>query len=163
MTPAAAACAIGLGSNLGDSVDILDRAIDQLVATPHIHHIQVAHYYRTKPVGGPPHQPDYLNSAAIFTTSRSPWQLLEILQSIENQAGRTRIVRWGARTLDLDLLIYGAWDIDSPHLQVPHPRMADRAFVLRPLAEIAGTWDCGGQTVQQLLSGVDCSDVVLHC
>jgi 2-amino-4-hydroxy-6-hydroxymethyldihydropteridine diphosphokinase len=162
MTITAAACAIGLGSNLGDSGGILDQAIKQLIATPQIHHLQVASYYRTKPVGGPPHQPDYLNSAAIFTTSRSPWQLLEILQSIENQAGRIRTVRWGARTLDLDLLIYGAWYIDSPHLQVPHPRMADRAFVLRPLAEIAGDWDCGGQTVQQLLSDVDCSDVMLY-
>jgi 2-amino-4-hydroxy-6-hydroxymethyldihydropteridine diphosphokinase len=158
----AASCAIGLGSNLGDSVGLLEQAIAQLAATPQIHQLQVASYYRTKPVGGPPGQPDYLNSAAIFTTSRSPWQLLDILQFIENQAGRTRDVRWGARTLDLDLLIYGAWSIDSPGLQVPHPRMIDRAFVLKPLAELAGDWDCGGQTVQQRLSAVDCSDVVLY-
>jgi 2-amino-4-hydroxy-6-hydroxymethyldihydropteridine diphosphokinase len=164
-----AVCAIGLGSNLGDSRQTLDWAIEQLTVAPAIQNLRVANYYRTKPIGGPPNQPDYLNSAATFTTSLDPWQLLELLQAIEHRAGRTRSVRWAARTLDLDLLLYGAWQIESPHLQVPHPRLADRAFVLVPLAEIAGAWHCndsGGQfasqTVQQLLSAVDCSDVALY-
>jgi 2-amino-4-hydroxy-6-hydroxymethyldihydropteridine diphosphokinase len=153
-------CAIGLGSNLGDSPQILTRAIDQLGAVPHIQLKKVASYYRTKPIGPP--QPDYLNSAATLNTSLLPWQLLDILQDIENSAGRTREVRWGARTLDLDLLFYGAWQIDSPRLQVPHPRLAERGFVLVPLAEIAGDWECDGCTIEQLRSAVDCSDVVHH-
>jgi 2-amino-4-hydroxy-6-hydroxymethyldihydropteridine diphosphokinase len=153
-------CAIGLGSNLGDSPRILKEAIDQLQSIPHIQIQKVASYYRTKPIGPP--QPDYLNSAATLTTSLSPWQLLDILQGIENLAGRTREVHWGPRTLDLDLLLFGVWQIDSPRLQVPHPRMAERGFVLLPLAEIAGDWECAELTILQLLSAVDCSHVVHH-
>jgi 2-amino-4-hydroxy-6-hydroxymethyldihydropteridine diphosphokinase len=153
-------CAIGLGSNLGDSPRTLQEAIDQLQSIPHIQIDKVASYYRTKPIGPP--QPDYLNSAATLTTSLSPWQLLDILQDIENLAGRTREVHWGPRTLDLDLLLFGVWQIDSPRLQVPHPRMAERGFVLLPLAEIAGDWECAGLTIRQLISAVDCSDVAHH-
>jgi 2-amino-4-hydroxy-6-hydroxymethyldihydropteridine diphosphokinase len=145
-------CAIGLGSNLGDSPRILKEAIDQLQSIPHIQIQKVASYYRTKPIGPP--QPDYLNSAATLTTSLSPWQLLDILQGIENLAGRTREVHWGPRTLDLDLLLFGVWQIDSPRLQVPHPRMAERGFVLLPLAEIAGDWECAGLPIRQLLSAL---------
>jgi 2-amino-4-hydroxy-6-hydroxymethyldihydropteridine diphosphokinase len=153
-------CAIGLGSNLGDSPRILQEAIDRLRSIPQIQLEKVASYYRTKPIGPP--QPDYLNSAATLTTSLSPWQLLDILQEIENLAGRTREVHWGPRTLDLDLLLFGVWQIDSPRLQVPHPRMAERGFVLLPLAEIAGDWECAGFTIRQRLSAVDCSGVVHH-
>jgi 2-amino-4-hydroxy-6-hydroxymethyldihydropteridine diphosphokinase len=152
-------CAIGLGSNLGDSRGLLDLAIKSLSNHPQIEVIQVAGYYGTKPIGPP--QPDYLNSAATITTNLSPWELLMVLQSIENSSGRERQVHWGARTLDLDLLLYGCWYINTSSLQVPHPYMADRGFVLVPLAEIAGDWWCGGPSVQDLWSVVDRAGVKL--
>jgi 2-amino-4-hydroxy-6-hydroxymethyldihydropteridine diphosphokinase len=152
-------CAIGLGSNLGDSRGLLDLAVKSLGDHPQIEVIQVAGYYSTKPIGPP--QPDYLNSAVTITTSLSPWELLVVLQSIENNSGRERQVHWGARTLDLDLLLYGCWYINTPSLQVPHPYMADRGFVLVPLAEIAGDWWCGGKSVQDLWSVVDRAGIKL--
>jgi 2-amino-4-hydroxy-6-hydroxymethyldihydropteridine diphosphokinase len=152
-------CAIGLGSNLGDSRGLLDLAIKSLANHPQIELMQVAGYYCTKPIGPP--QPDYLNSAVTIATSLSPWELLMVLQSIENNSGRERQVHWGARTLDLDLLLYGCWYINTLSLQVPHPYMADRGFVLVPLAEIAGDWWCGGQLVQDLWLAVDRTGVVL--
>jgi 2-amino-4-hydroxy-6-hydroxymethyldihydropteridine diphosphokinase len=139
-------CAIGLGSNLGDRRGLLDGAILALQDHPQIQVIRVADYYPTLPVGPP--QPDYLNSAATITTTLSPWTLLDVLQDIENCSGRERQERWGARTLDLDLLIYGNWYIDTIRLQVPHPLMLDRAFVLLPLAKIAGNWRCKQRPIQ---------------
>jgi 2-amino-4-hydroxy-6-hydroxymethyldihydropteridine diphosphokinase len=152
-------CAIGLGSNLGDSRGLLDLAIKSLADHPQIEVMQVAGYYSTKPIGPP--QPDYLNSAVTIATSLSPWELLVVLQSIENNSGRERQVHWGARTLDLDLLLYGCWYINTPSLQVPHPYMADRGFVLVPLAEIAGDWWCGRKSVQDLWSVVDRAGIKL--
>jgi 2-amino-4-hydroxy-6-hydroxymethyldihydropteridine diphosphokinase len=142
------ACAIGLGSNLGPSQQILEQSIEQLRAIPQINNIRVSHWYCTKPVGPP--QPDYLNGCATFMTSLNPWQVLEVLQSIEQQFGRERQVHWGARTLDLDLLLYGGWQIDTVSLQVPHPYMAERSFVLVPLAEIAGNFLCHGVSINDL-------------
>jgi 2-amino-4-hydroxy-6-hydroxymethyldihydropteridine diphosphokinase len=152
-------CAIGLGSNLGDSRGLLDLAVRSLGDHSQIQVRQVAGYYRTKPIGPP--QPDYLNSAVTITTSLSPWGLLAVLQSIENNSGRERRVHWGARTLDLDLLLYGQWYINTPNLQVPHPYLADRAFVLVPLAEIAGDWCYGQESVQDLCSIVNCDGIAL--
>jgi 2-amino-4-hydroxy-6-hydroxymethyldihydropteridine diphosphokinase len=142
------ACAIGLGSNLGPSQQILEQSIEQLRAIPQINNIRVSHWYCTKPVGPP--QPDYLNGCATFMTSLNPWQVLEVLQSIEQQFGRERQVHWGARTLDLDLLLYGGWQIDTVSLQVPHPYMAERSFVLVPLAEIAGDFLWHGVSINDL-------------
>jgi 2-amino-4-hydroxy-6-hydroxymethyldihydropteridine diphosphokinase len=153
------ACAIGLGSNLGDSRGLLDLSIESLESHPQIQVTRVASYYSTKPVGPP--QPDYLNSAVTIITDLSPWNLLLVLQGIENCSGRERQVRWGARTLDLDLLLYGRWCIDTLNLQVPHPRMFDRGFVLVPLSEIAGDWWCGQGTVEDWCSIVDCAGVDL--
>jgi 2-amino-4-hydroxy-6-hydroxymethyldihydropteridine diphosphokinase len=150
-------CAIGLGSNLGDSAGLLTLAIDSLQSHPQIQVTRVASYYGTKPIGPP--QPDYLNSAVTITTNLNPWDLLAILQEIENNSGRERQIHWGARTLDLDLLLYGCWYIDAPSLQVPHPHMVDRGFVLVPLTEIAGDWWCGSKLVQDWCAIVDRSGV----
>ena len=128
-------CAIGLGSNLGDSRSILAGAIDRLRSSAQIELIDVSSWYRTAPIGPP--QPDYLNGCATLQTSLEPLELLNVLHSIEAEFGRVRQEVWGARTLDLDLLLYGDLIIDLPTLQVPHPRMTERAFVLVPLAEIA--------------------------
>jgi 2-amino-4-hydroxy-6-hydroxymethyldihydropteridine diphosphokinase len=131
-------CAIGLGSNLGDSRSILAGAIDRLQTHPQIELTAVSSWYRTAPIGPP--QPDYLNGCATLYTSLTPFDLLNTLHAIEAEFGRVRQEVWGARTLDLDLLLYDDRIIDLPTLQLPHPRMIDRAFVLVPLAEIAPNW-----------------------
>ncbi|WP_310430201.1 2-amino-4-hydroxy-6-hydroxymethyldihydropteridine diphosphokinase [Chamaesiphon sp. VAR_48_metabat_135_sub] len=128
-------CAIGLGSNLGDSRSILIGAIDRLQKHPQIELLAISSWYLTDPIGPP--QPDYINGCATIETSLAPLDLLNILQAIESEFGRVRQEIWGARTLDLDLLLYDNLIIDLPTLQIPHPRMIERAFVLVPLAEIA--------------------------
>jgi 2-amino-4-hydroxy-6-hydroxymethyldihydropteridine diphosphokinase len=128
-------CAIGLGSNLGDSQSILAGAIDRLRSHSQIEVVAVSSWYKTAPIGPP--QPDYLNGCATLQTSLAPLDLLNVLHSIESEFGRVRQEVWGARTLDLDLLLYDDLIIDLPILQVPHPRMLERAFVLVPLSEIA--------------------------
>jgi 2-amino-4-hydroxy-6-hydroxymethyldihydropteridine diphosphokinase len=153
------AAAIGLGSNLGDSWRLLNQAIELLAAQPQMQITQVGSYYVTPPIGPP--QPDYLNSAVTIQTKLSPWALLDVLQTIEQQSGRERLVHWGARTLDLDLLLYGSWQIDTPRLQVPHPLMLDRAFVLVPLAEIAGDWWCQGKQIQDWRATINDADIVV--
>jgi 2-amino-4-hydroxy-6-hydroxymethyldihydropteridine diphosphokinase len=127
-------CAIGLGSNLGDSRSILIGAIDRLRSHPQIEVSAVSSWYTTAPIGPP--QPDYLNGCATLQTSLAPLDLLNFLHSIEAEFGRVRQEVWGARTLDLDLLLYDDLIIDLPTLQLPHPRMLERAFVLVPLSEI---------------------------
>ena len=155
------ACAIGLGSNLGDSLAILTGAIDRLKLHPQIELSAVSCWYRTAPIGPP--QPDYLNGCATIETSMQPLELLSVLQSIEAEFGRVRGEIWGARTLDLDLLLYGNAIIDLPTLQVPHPHICDRAFVLVPLAEIAPDWlePKSGESIANLCNKLECSDVKL--
>ena len=139
-------CAIALGSNLsskiGDSQQIVQAAIAQLESHPEIEVIRISRWYRTKAITLPNSapQPDYINGCAILKTILNPWQLLQALFYTEQFFGRERRERWGARTLDLDLLLYGDRLIDTPELVLPHPRMSDRAFVLIPLAEIAADW-----------------------
>jgi 2-amino-4-hydroxy-6-hydroxymethyldihydropteridine diphosphokinase len=132
-------CYVGLGSNLGDSVAYLNSAIEALRSCKHIFALQVSPFYRSKP-HGPQDQPDYLNAVASFETSLQPEKLLTLLQMIENDNARMRegVVRWGARTLDLDLLFYGGQIINTKRLTVPHPQICKRAFVLLPLADLLG-------------------------
>jgi 2-amino-4-hydroxy-6-hydroxymethyldihydropteridine diphosphokinase len=139
-------CAIALGSNLsseiGDSQKIVQAAIAQLATHPAIEVVRVSRWYRTKAITLPNSapQPDYINGCAVLKTALNPFQLLQALFFTEQFFGRERRERWGARTLDLDLLMYGDLQIDTPELVLPHPRMSDRAFVLLPLAEIAADW-----------------------
>jgi 2-amino-4-hydroxy-6-hydroxymethyldihydropteridine diphosphokinase len=139
-------CAIALGSNLsseiGDSEKIVRAAIAQLATHQEIEVIRVSRWYRTKAIVLPNSapQPDYINGCAVLQTSLSPLQILQTLLHTEQMFGRERRERWGARILDLDLLLYGDRQLDTPELVLPHPRMSDRAFVLLPLAEIAADW-----------------------
>jgi 2-amino-4-hydroxy-6-hydroxymethyldihydropteridine diphosphokinase len=128
---------IALGSNLGDRKAILDGAVAALAGSAGVDVRAVSTYHETAPVGGPPGQGAFLNAAALVETSLSPHELFALLHRIEAQAGRVRTVRWGERTLDLDLLLFGQERIDSLDLMVPHPRMRLRRFVLAPAAEIA--------------------------
>jgi len=130
---------LGLGSNLGDRAAHLRRAVDALGSTPGIDMLAVSPVYETTPVGGPP-QPDYLNAVVAIDTSLSPRQLLEVAQRLEAGADRVRSVRWGPRTLDVDVLLVGDAVVDEADLVVPHPRMTERAFVLVPLADLDPRW-----------------------
>jgi 2-amino-4-hydroxy-6-hydroxymethyldihydropteridine diphosphokinase len=154
--------AIALGSNMGESLAILEGAIKSLEKTPGITIKAKSSWYRTAPVGGPS-QPDYLNGAAILEVQLSPHKLLETLLNIEQEFGRVRQEHWGPRTLDLDVLLFDDLILETPDLQIPHPRMTQRAFVLVPLAEIAPDWiePVSKEPISQLLQKLDCSDVSL--
>lgn len=129
-------CFIGLGSNLNQPLEQIRQALQQLNTTAGISVVQVSPLYQSKAVG-PGQQPDYLNAVAELSSSLDPYQLLDALQTIENQQGRERSIRWGARTLDLDILIYGNLEVSEPLLTIPHPRLRERNFVLYPLYDIA--------------------------
>jgi 2-amino-4-hydroxy-6-hydroxymethyldihydropteridine diphosphokinase len=128
---------IGLGSNLGDRRATLEGAIAALARTSGVHVQKVSSFHETEPVGGPPGQGKYLNAAAVIETDLDAHGLLRVLKVIEPQFGRVRSVRWGERTLDLDLLLFGDEIISTLELTVPHPRLRVRRFVLEPLAEVA--------------------------
>lgn len=151
--------AIALGSNLGDSRAILEAAIETLAQTSGITLQAQSSWYKTAPIGPP--QPDYLNGCALLQVQLTPQELLEIVLRIEKQFGRVRRERWGPRTLDIDLLLFDDLIIETPNLQIPHPRMRERAFVLIPLAEIAPDWidPVSGLAIAQLVKRLDCSDV----
>ena len=127
---------IALGSNLDAPKEQLARALDALRQLPRSRFISASGLYRTAPMG-PPGQPDYINAVAAVETELEPLALLDALQAIEAAHGRVRLERWGPRTLDLDLLLYGEMTIDLPRLQVPHPGLGERNFVLLPLYQIA--------------------------
>ncbi|MBW4621768.1 MAG: 2-amino-4-hydroxy-6-hydroxymethyldihydropteridine diphosphokinase [Cyanosarcina radialis HA8281-LM2] len=151
--------AIALGSNLGDSKTILEQAISTLDETPQIVVRSLSSWYQTTAVG--PVQPDYLNGCAILEVQLTPEELLATLLKIEDRFDRTRHERWGPRTLDLDLLLFDDLILDAPALQIPHPRMTQRAFVLVPLAEIAPDWiePISQKAIAELVKTVNCSGV----
>ena len=155
------ACAIALGSNQGNSLDILEKSLSALERIPGIAIDATSSWYQTKPVGTTQPQPDYLNGCAVLSTEQTPEELLAVLQATEIQFGRTNKGRLQPRTLDLDLLLYGDLVLNTPNLTIPHPRMSDRAFVLVPLAEIASDWiePVSNTKIAKLLRNVDTSGV----
>lgn len=124
--------ALGLGANLGDRVAALQGAVDLLA--PHLAHAVVSSVYETAPVGGP-EQPDYANAVLVGDWTGDPPALLALARDAEDAWRRTREVRWGPRTLDVDVLVVGDLVSDDPTLTLPHPRARERAFVLVPWAE----------------------------
>ncbi len=127
---------IGMGSNLGDRAQQLDAATAAIANLPGTKLLNCAPRYRSRAVGPGP-QPDYLNTVLAIGTSLAPLDLLGRLQQIERRHKRVRAIRWGPRTLDLDILLYGRDRIDLPRLTVPHPRLKERSFVVYPLHDIA--------------------------
>jgi 2-amino-4-hydroxy-6-hydroxymethyldihydropteridine diphosphokinase len=126
---------LGLGSNLGDRLENLRRAVTMLAEGPRTSVVRSSRVYETEPVGGP-HQPPYLNAVVEVATELEPRDLLDACARIEDELGRVRTVRWGPRPIDVDILTYDRRTIDRPDLVVPHPRMHERGFVLVPLAEL---------------------------
>jgi len=123
---------LGLGSNVGDRLGFLRGAVESL--GPSV--VGVSPVYETDPVGGPVDQGPYLNIVVELRTDLAPRELLAVAQRLESGAGRVRDVRWGPRTLDVDVLLYGDEQVDEPDLVIPHPRWAERDFVLAPLADL---------------------------
>jgi 2-amino-4-hydroxy-6-hydroxymethyldihydropteridine diphosphokinase len=146
---------IGLGSNLGDREATIRAALERLAASPRIVVEAVSSLRETDPVGYVD-QPRFLNGAAAVRTELQPRELLERLQEVERDLGRDRSgPRFGPRTIDLDLLLYGTEQIDENGLEIPHPRLAERRFVLEPLAELDSALEVPGRgSVRALLAGL---------
>ena len=163
-----ARCLIGCGANAGEPREQLDRAVELLRFMPGISLLAVSRPRQTVAVGGPPGQPPFVNGACLIDTDLGPHELLDLLAAVENTLHRDRSVRWGPRTIDLDLLLYDELVIDEPEdaggpagrrraaLTVPHPRMATRRFVLEPCVEIApdAVHPLSGCTVRELLDNI---------
>ncbi|MBI5811719.1 MAG: 2-amino-4-hydroxy-6-hydroxymethyldihydropteridine diphosphokinase [Meiothermus silvanus] len=164
---------IALGSNLGDRAGYLLLALSRLSSLPQTRLSRLSQVYQTDPVGPPVKshsdpamagtqgQGPYLNMVAEIESGLEPQSLLQALLEIEKSLGRERTVRWGARTLDLDLLLYGEWVADIPQLTLPHPRLHERAFVLAPLCDLIpeARHPNLGMTYRQLLERVDSKGV----
>ncbi|MDF9409236.1 2-amino-4-hydroxy-6-hydroxymethyldihydropteridine diphosphokinase [Pelotomaculum isophthalicicum JI] len=134
--PALVVAYVGLGSNMGDKSANISKALVLLDAAPGVRVVRAAPRYRTAPIGYTG-QDWFINTVAEVETSLQPLDLLKLMLNLENSLGRVRGRRWGPRTIDLDLLIYGREIINTPELVIPHPRMHERAFVMVPLADLA--------------------------
>ncbi len=148
--------AIGLGANLGDAAATLREAIAELARLPDTELLRASRLYRT-PAWGRTEQPDFINAVALVETGLPARDLLDSLLATERAFGRIRLdgERWGPRTLDLDLLLYGEETIDEPGLRVPHPHLHERAFALLPLAEVAPeAWIPGIGAVAAIAAGM---------
>ncbi len=150
---------IALGSNLGDSRAILEAAIETLNKKPGIQVKTHSSWYETPPLGPP--QPNYLNGCALLETEITPEELLTTLLEIEREFGRVRREKWGPRIIDLDLLLFDNLIQQTPQLQVPHPQMRQRAFVMIPLAEIVPNWidPITGKTIAELAKNIDTTGI----
>ena len=129
---------IGLGGNVGDRLHYLNRAVALLDDTPRTEVEDISSVYETEPIG--PSEDSYYNIAVRLQTELSPARLLQACQRIEATLGRVRTMRWGPRTIDLDILVYGDRVLEDPRLTVPHPRLTERGFALIPLMEVAPGW-----------------------
>ncbi|MEM9825977.1 MAG: 2-amino-4-hydroxy-6-hydroxymethyldihydropteridine diphosphokinase [Planctomycetota bacterium] len=135
-----AECLVSFGSNLGDSREVLAAAAERLAAMDGISQFRASRLFETPAVGGPPNQPPFLNAVAALHTELPARSILEGLQSIEAALGRTRRARWGARTIDLDVVLHGPLIGGASELTLPHPRYTARRFVLLPACDVAGDY-----------------------
>ena len=149
---------LSLGGNLGDPAASMGAALAMLDADPATKVVAVSSLYRTPP-WGKTDQPDFLNAAAELSTTLPARALLELCLDAERRLKRVRAERWGPRLIDIDILMFGDSEIHEPGLELPHPRMLERAFVLAPLAEVAPTLVVGGRSVTGRLGDVDISGI----
>jgi 2-amino-4-hydroxy-6-hydroxymethyldihydropteridine diphosphokinase len=152
--------ALGLGANLGDRLEALQAAIDVFARDPAVDLAAVSSVYETDPVGGPD-QPQFLNAVLLIETSLSPVEVLALAHLAESELARVRDVRWGPRTLDVDILNYGQVERDEDVLTLPHPRAAQRGFVLVPLVEVAPDLQLAGQSqrVRELVEQLPSAEI----
>jgi 2-amino-4-hydroxy-6-hydroxymethyldihydropteridine diphosphokinase len=158
MTAGPATAYLALGSNLGDRAAHIRSALAALATHPAVELLGASPLYETPPWGPVPQGP-YLNACAVVATTLSPRALLDLCLAVERRAGRERTLRWGPRTLDLDILLYGDATIDEPDLRIPHPRMMERAFVLVPLADLAPDLIVAGTPIRDALARLDRSGI----
>ncbi|MET3790188.1 2-amino-4-hydroxy-6-hydroxymethyldihydropteridine diphosphokinase [Aquamicrobium terrae] len=149
---------LSLGGNLGDPEKSMRTALRLLDAHQQVEVRAVSSLYRTPP-WGKLDQPDFLNAAAELSTTLQPHELLELCLETERKLKRVREERWGPRLIDIDILVFGDRIIQETGLEVPHPRMLERAFVLAPLAEIAPDLDVGGRRIDGRLAAVDTAGI----
>ncbi|WP_265518394.1 2-amino-4-hydroxy-6-hydroxymethyldihydropteridine diphosphokinase [Nitratireductor luteus] len=152
VTPARAF--LGFGGNIGKPAHAMSEALRRIDAAPENEILAVSRLYRTPP-WGKLDQPDFLNAACLLSTRLGPAELLEFCLRVERSLKRVRNERWGPRVIDIDLLLYGDEHVAREGLEVPHPRMLERAFVLRPLAEIAPGLHIAGAPVEKHLAALD--------
>jgi 2-amino-4-hydroxy-6-hydroxymethyldihydropteridine diphosphokinase len=150
---------LAFGSNLGDRERHIRQALAALAAGPAVTVLRVSRLYETPP-WGPVAQGPYLNACAAVSTTLSPRALLDLCLAVERAGGRERLVRWGPRTLDIDVLTYGDVKLAEPDLVIPHPRMMERAFVLVPLIDVAPDLVVNGEPVAAALARLDRSEIV---
>lgn len=160
-SPRPARVYVGLGSNLDDPLRQIERALLALAGLTQTQLLRVSRRYRTAPWGFA-EQPPFVNAVAELATHLPPRELLDALLALEREQGRHRDgARWGPRTLDLDLLLYGDLQVEAPGLVLPHPRIAERAFVLVPLADLDADLKIpGAGVVRELLARVDAGECV---
>lgn len=154
-------CYLGLGSNLGDRERNLRNAVELLNVYKGIKVLKISSIYITKPVGYT-EQPDFLNIVVQIETTLSPTDLLAACMFVESQLKRIRKIRWGPRTVDVDILLYDDKSINTPQLSVPHPLMGQRMFVLIPLAEITPQLRWQGKTIQERISEIGDQEICLY-
>ena len=128
---------LGFGSNFGTCRKTLEDGWRELAAVPEIETVQISRFHETQPIGGPADQPNYLNAVALIRTTLTPQQLLDVLHDIERRFGRVRTERWGPRTLDIDILLFGDLIVKTETLIIPHLEMLKRDFVMLPALEVA--------------------------
>ena len=151
--------ALGLGANIGDALSTLRAAVDALAASDGLANVRVSAVYVTEPVGGVD-QPDFVNAVVVADTELSPDELIDCVLALELEHGRTREVRWGPRTLDIDVLALGDVVSADPRILIPHPRAHERAFVLGPWADVDPDAVIPGHaTVTQCLEKLPASDL----
>lgn len=133
-------CLISLGANLGDPLASMKQALYWLKKSFGESQVRESRFYRTPAIGGPENQQEFLNAVVAIETAQSPWDVWHVIRDVEQRMGRTRNLRWEARAIDIDVLLYEDQRIWTPHFKIPHPRMAMRRFVLEPALEVAADW-----------------------
>ena len=149
---------VGLGGNIGDVVSNMVAALDALHQQKDIRVVARSHLYSTPPWGDID-QPDFVNACALIETCLLPEEILKILKDEEKRLKRKKTRRWGPRVIELDILVFGEISIDTPILEIPHPRMTERAFVLKPMSELNASLYVNGKTIRQWLAEADISGI----
>lgn len=149
-------CLISLGANLGDPLSSMKQALHWLKRSFGESSVFASRFYRTPAIGGPENQQEFLNAVVAVETNHSPWDVWHVIRDVEQRMGRTRNLRWEARAIDIDVLLYEDQRIWTPHFKIPHPRMTMRRFVLEPALEVAANWiePVSGWSIQRLFDHI---------